>query len=64
MPLPESRKKEGNTEVPEPPIQEDGLSREDAERMLDAIKEKEMNTAAQISERERRKRESGRLKNW
>ncbi len=63
--LPESSRREEQDKQPEAPPHEAGnISREDAERMLNAIREKEMKTAEQINERERQRSTSGKLRDW
>jgi Ca-activated chloride channel homolog len=64
QPLPETllREEERDQHIPE--HQEGRISREDAERMLNAIKEKEMQTAEQINERERKRMGQSRDRNW
>lgn len=65
QPLPESRKKEEERKDEEKPRHEEGqISKEDAERMLNAIREKEMRTAEQINERERTRSAQPKGKDW
>lgn len=62
--LPETSISEETQKTREPEHQEGNISREDAERMLNAIREKEMKTAEQIHERERRRTATGKTKDW
>ena len=62
--LPETSLTEEERDINEPEHQEGNISREDAERMLNAIREKEMKTAEQIHERERRRTATGKIKDW
>lgn len=64
QPLPENRKDEDRDQQQEKPRPEGTITREDAERILNAIREKEMKTAEQIQERERKKGEMLRNKDW
>ena len=64
QPLPETKIREDESEQTKPDHEEGKISREDAERMLNAIREKEMNTAEQINARERKRKEKGKLKDW
>jgi Ca-activated chloride channel homolog len=64
QPLPESTMKEEENEQKAPPKHDNRINREDAERMLNAIREKEQKTAEQINERERRRVSTGKLNDW
>lgn len=64
QPLPEIKLKEEEREQTRPEHEKGKISREDAERMLNAIREKEMSTAEQIHARERKLIERGKLKDW
>jgi tetratricopeptide (TPR) repeat protein len=65
QPLPQTRKQEEEQDQEENPEHEEGrISREDAERMLNAIREKEMRTAEQIHERERKRIATPKGKDW
>jgi Ca-activated chloride channel homolog len=62
--LPESTVKEDEIKQHQPEHQKGMMNREDAERILNAIREKEMQTAEQINARERKRMERGREFNW
>ncbi|MFO7723223.1 MAG: tetratricopeptide repeat protein [Bacteroidales bacterium] len=64
QPMPETKMKEEENEQKAPPPPAGKISREDAERMLNAIREKEKKTAEQINERERRRVTQGKLNDW
>jgi Ca-activated chloride channel homolog len=64
QPLPETSLKDQQEEQEAPPQPEGKITREDAERMLNAIREKEKRTAEQINERERRRVTQGKLNDW
>jgi len=64
QPLPETQLREEERDQHIPEHQEGRISREDAERMLNAIKEKEMQTAERINERERKRTGESRERNW
>jgi len=64
QPMPETSLKEEQDEQKAPPQAESKITREDAERMLNAIREKEKKTAEQINERERRRATQGKLNDW
>jgi len=64
QPMPESRRDEDRDRQKEPRRPEGTISREDAERILNAIRDKEMKTAEQIQERERNRSESLKNKDW
>lgn len=64
QPLPESRKDEDRDQQKNNPRPEGTITKEDAERILNAIREKELRTAEQIQEREKKKSEILRNKDW
>jgi Ca-activated chloride channel homolog len=65
QPLPETKKREAEREQEALPEHDAGrISKEDAERMLNAIREKEMRTAEQIHERERKRTATPKGKDW
>ncbi len=62
--LPETALWEEERDQHIPEHEEGRISLEDAERMLNAIREKEMRTAEQIHQRERKRMSQTRTKNW
>jgi Ca-activated chloride channel homolog len=64
QPMPETEKREEKRKQEVPEHDPGRMSREDAERILNAIREKEMETAERIFEREKRRASTGRLNDW